>query len=80
MLAVFTLGTAKEKHGSSGLLRVCVMCSSVIPWTWWQEFKVHVVFSAGPNWSVAFDPKDEAVVRESLTKAGLEAGMLVKSW
>ena len=50
------------------------MCSSVIPWTWWQEFKV------GPNWSVAFDPKDEAVVRESLTKAGLEAGMLVKSW
>ena len=40
---------------------------------------MHVVFSAGPNWSVAFDPKDEAVVRESLTKAGLEAGMLGKS-
>ena len=56
------------------------MCSSVIVRTWWQEFQVHVVFSAGPNWSVAFDPKDEAVVRESLTKAGLEAGMLVKSW
>ena len=36
-----------------------------------------VSFSAGPNWSVAFDPKDEEVVRESLTKAGHDGGWYV---
>lgn len=60
----------------SMLFRYSVCVGARLICSCWQEFKVKVNFTAGPEWSVAFEAQEEDVVRVSLAKAGLEAGGL----